>query len=61
MDFTKIPKEILPSVRQMVFNGDIEALIDIHNKYELSDYKYSCCDQRNILWWFQSAMVEKLI
>ena len=53
-NFDKIPAGELQAVRHMVSVADIPGLVNIHNKYRLSDWQYSpCCEGAGVLKWFQ--------
>lgn len=59
-DFTKIPKERINEVIDLVEGGQWGALMDIHNEYQLSAQTL-CCNSDPAKKWFTWAVEKKII
>ena len=54
-DFGRLPVSEHRAVLDALQNGDVRALIAIHDKYELSPYNY-CCSHAGLLAWFEHGI-----
>lgn len=61
-DFSKLPEELHSRVRELLEKGDANALLEIHDDYELSDYDYCCgVPISGVLVWFKHGIDKGLI
>lgn len=49
MDYTKIPIEMRAEVREWISNNDQRKLLELHDKYKLTEYKYGCCNMDGLM------------
>lgn len=59
-DFSKLPKSEFARVKQLVEQGKERDLLEIHDKYQLSENRY-CCNLNGLMQWFQGAIAEGLL
>lgn len=59
--FDRIPDELKTDIREMVAANEVRQLWLIHNKYNLSDYDYSCCNLDGMMDWFRYGVRKGLI
>lgn len=52
-EFDNIPKEAWDEIEESYKNNDIDTLVYLHNKYNLSNYSYCCGNTDGILTWFK--------
>lgn len=56
MDYTKIPDELREDVRNWIRGNKISELLDLHDRYKLSEYKYGCCNYEGMMTWYRHGL-----
>ena len=60
-DFSKLPESEHERVKEMLSENNIQGLVRIHDKYQLSPHSYCCSGVEGVLNWFQWAIDEGII
>ena len=60
-DFSKLPESEFESVKSLLAANDIQALVKIHDRYQLSEYSYCCSGIEGVRNWFQWAVNQGII
>lgn len=60
-DFSKLPESEHANVKALLSQNDIQGLVKIHDKYQLSEYSYCCSGIEGVRNWFTWAIEQGII
>lgn len=60
-DFSKLPESEHARVKALLSQNDIQGLVKIHDKYQLSEYSYCCSGIEGVRNWFTWAIEQGIV
>ncbi len=58
-DLANLPNRELDRAYTSFISKDTNDLLDMHNKYNLSEYDYECCNRNGLYVWFEILLKKR--